>query len=96
MITSRPVLSCPSVSSETLPRRPLRTKVWWLSARPSSHGAPACLMPVHFEAPVPPSQPEIKMWSALHLATPAATTPTPCSLTSLTLMLASGFALLRS
>ena len=46
-----------------------------------------CLMPVHLDAPVPPSQPLIRMWSALHFATPVATTPTPISLTNFTLTL---------
>jgi len=31
-------------------------------------------MPVHAAAPVPPSPPEMTMWSALALATPAAMT----------------------
>ena len=44
-------------------------------------------MPVHLDAPVPPSQPLIRMWSALHFATPVATTPTPISLTNFTLTL---------
>jgi hypothetical protein len=35
-------------------------------------------------APVPPSNPEIVMWSARALATPAATVPTPTSETSFT------------
>ena len=41
-------------------------------------------MPVHREAPVPPSWPEMRMWSAFALATPEATMPTPTSDTSLT------------
>ncbi len=36
-------------------RRLLRTRVWWVSARPSSHGRPACWREVCGEAPVPPS-----------------------------------------
>ena len=47
-------------------------------------------------APVPPSQPEIKMTCAPALATPDATVPTPASLTSLTEMQALSFAHLRS
>jgi hypothetical protein len=31
------------------------TRVWWVSARPSSQGSPACVMEVCGEAPVPPS-----------------------------------------
>ena len=31
------------------------TSVWWVSARPISHGLPACLIEVSGEAPVPPS-----------------------------------------
>ena len=48
------------------------------------------------DAPVPPSCPAITTWSALHLATPAATVPTPTSLTSLTLMLACGATFFKS
>jgi hypothetical protein len=48
------------------------------------------------EAPVPPSWPEIVMWSAFAFATPAAIVPTPTSATSLTLTLAIGLAFLRS
>ena len=39
------------------------------------------------EAPVPPSWPEMVIWSAFALATPAATVPTPTSATSFTLTL---------
>ena len=70
-------LSCPSDWSTTRERSLLSTSVWCASASPSSHGSPACLMPVHAAAPVPPSPPEMTMWSDLALATPAATTPTP-------------------
>ena len=44
MITSRPVLSWPSACTTIRSRSPLRSRVCWVSARPSSHGAPACLM----------------------------------------------------
>jgi hypothetical protein len=48
------------------------------------------------EAPVPPSKPEMTMWSDLALVTPAATVPTPTSETSLTEMEALGLAFFRS
>jgi hypothetical protein len=48
------------------------------------------------EAPVPPSWPAITTWSALALATPAATVPTPTSDTSLTEMSATGLVFFRS
>jgi hypothetical protein len=35
--------------------QPLSSSVCWVSARPSSHGPPACLSDVSGEAPVPPS-----------------------------------------
>ena len=60
------------------------TSVCWVSARPISHGQPACLIEVSGEAPVPPSKPAIVTWSARALETPAATVPTPISETSLT------------
>ena len=41
-------------------------------------------MEVRGAAPVPPSLPEIRITCAPALATPAATVPTPASLTSLT------------
>ena len=44
MTTSRPVFSWPSVSTTMRRRRLLSTSVWCVSARPSSHGRPACLM----------------------------------------------------
>ena len=52
--TSRPVLRPPSVCSTTRLRRSFSTSVWCVSAMPSSHGRPACLMLVSGEAPVPP------------------------------------------
>ena len=41
---SRPVWSPPSVRSATRSRRSLRSRTWWTSASPSSHGAPTCLI----------------------------------------------------
>ena len=96
MATSRPVFSCPSVSTTMRERRLLMTSVWCVSARPSSHGRPACISEVSGDAPVPPSAPEISTTSACALATPAAIVPTPTSATSFTLMRASRFAFLRS
>ena len=55
-----------------------------VSARPSSHGTPPCLIEVSGDAPVPPSWPEISTTSACAFATPAATVPTPASATSFT------------
>ena len=46
MTTSRPVLSWPSACTTTRSRSPLRISVCCVSARPSSHGAPACLSDV--------------------------------------------------
>ena len=54
------------------------------------------MMEVSGEAPVPPSNPEMVTWSARALATPAATVPTPTSLTSLTEMRAWPFTFFRS
>ena len=84
MATSRPVMSLPSVSSTTRERRPLRMRVWWVSASPSSQGRPALWMEVRGAAPVPPSWPEMSTTWAPALATPAAMVPTPASLTSFT------------
>ena len=94
--TSLPVLICPSVSRRTRSRSPLATSVWCTSEIPSSQGRPACLMLVSGEAPVPPSWPEIRMWSDFAFATPAATVPTPTAETSFTLTAASGLAFFRS
>ena len=94
--TSLPVLSCPSHSNTTLLLKSFITRVCCASAIPSSHGKPACFNEVNGEAPVPPSKPDIKTTSALALATPAATVPTPTSDTNLTLIRASLFADLRS
>ncbi len=53
--TSRPVISLPSVSTVMRERRLLSSRVWWVSARPSSQGRPAWRKDVRGEAPVPPS-----------------------------------------
>ncbi len=55
MITSRPVFICPSTCTTIRSRSPLATRVCCVSANPSSHGIPACLMEVWGLAPVPPS-----------------------------------------
>ena len=94
--TSRPVLSWPSTCTTMRSRRSLSSRVCWVSASPSSQGAPACLIEVSGDAPVPPSLPEIRTTSAWALDTPAATVPTPTSATSLTWMRADGLAFLRS
>ena len=86
----------PSVCTMIRPRRSLSTSTWCVSARPSSQGMPACLIDVSGLAPVPPSWPAISTTSALPLATPAATVPTPTSATSLTLMRAWRLAFFRS
>ena len=96
MTTSRPVLSWPSVWTVIRERRSLCSSVCWVSARPISHGTPAETIELSGDAPVPPSWPAISTWSALALATPAATVPTPTSATSLTLTDAVGFAQRRS
>ena len=95
-MTSRPVLSWPSVWSRTRPRRPLRTRVCWVSARPSSQGTPAWRMLESGEAPVPPPSPLMRIRSAYPLATPVAMVPTPAAATSLTETSACGLAFLRS
>ena len=94
--TSRPVFSWPSVCTTMRSRRPLSSSVCWVSARPSSHGPPACLSDVSGLAPVPPSWPEISTTSAFALLTPAATVPTPISATSLTWTRAAGLEFFRS
>ena len=63
IITSLPVLSCPSVCTTILSRRLLSSRVCCVSAKPSSQGVPACLMDVSGDAPVPPSWPEINTTS---------------------------------
>ena len=94
--TSRPVFICPSVSTAIRLRRLFKTRVWWVSAKPSSQGSPACLIEVWGDAPVPPSKPETNTTSAWALATPAAIVPTPTSETNLTLILASLLAFFKS
>ena len=96
MTTSRPVFSCPSTSTRMRERRSLSRSVCWVSARPISQGTPALWTEDCGEAPVPPSWPEIVTWSALALATPEATVPTPTSETSLTDTEAVGLAHRRS
>ena len=96
MTTSRPVLSWPSTCTTMRSRSPLSSSVCWVSARPSSHGAPACFSEVSGDAPVPPSWPEMSTTSACALDTPAATVPTPTSATSLTCTRARSLAFLRS
>ena len=96
MATSRPVFSCPSVSTRMRPRRSLATRICCVSASPSSQGMPACLIEVSGEAPVPPESPLIKTTSAFALETPAATVPTPTSATSFTLTRARSFAFFKS
>ena len=44
-------------SLQTRERRLFMTRVWWVSAMPSSHGTPACLIEVNGDAPVPPVSP---------------------------------------
>ncbi|MNS58518.1 hypothetical protein D3C72_914400 [compost metagenome] len=94
--TSRPVLRPPSALSRTRPRRSLRTSTCWASARPSSHGTPACLIEPSGLAPVPPSWPLMWMTSAWALATPAAIVPTPATETSFTATRARGLIARRS
>ena len=77
-------------------RRSLASSVCCVSASPISHGTPADWIEDWGEAPVPPSWPAIVTWSALALATPAATVPTPTSATSFTDTRARGFAVRRS
>ena len=94
--TSRPVRMPPSTWTMIRERRSLRSSVCWVSARPISHGTPACWIDDSGEAPVPPSWPAITTWSAPAFATPAATVPTPASAASLTETVAFGFAERRS
>ena len=49
--TSRPVFSWPSVCTTMRSRSPFSSSVCWVSARPSSHGPPACLSDVSGLAP---------------------------------------------
>ncbi len=96
MMTSRPVFSCPSTCSRTLPLSPLRTSVCCVSLSPISGDMPAKRIDDAGEAPVPPSAPLMTMRSAFALATPAAIVPTPLSATSFTETAASGFTFFRS
>ena len=94
--TSRPVCSLPSVCTLIRLRRSFSSSTCCVSARPSSHGMPACRIELNGDAPVPPLSPLISTTSACALLTPAATVPTPTSLTSFTLMRALGLAFFRS
>jgi hypothetical protein len=94
--TSRPVRMPPSVRRVTRWRRLLRVRIWLVSVRPISHGTPAYLIEVWGDAPVPPLWPEIRITSALALATPAAMVPMPVAATSFTQTRASGLICLRS
>ena len=55
IITSLPVFKPPSTCNEILSLSLFTTKVWWVSAKPSSQGVPAFLIDVRGDAPVPPS-----------------------------------------
>ena len=94
--TSRPVLIWPSTCTMTRSRSLFINSTCCVSARPSSHGTPPCLMLVSGDAPVPPSWPEIRITSACAFATPAAIVPTPETATSFTEIRACGFAFFRS
>ena len=59
MITSRPVLKPPSTCTDIRDLSLFFIRVWCVSAKPSSHGDPACFTDVKGLAPVPPSIPEI-------------------------------------
>ncbi len=96
IVTSRPVCSLPSVCTRMRLRRSFSSSTCCVSARPSSHGSPACLIELSGEAPVPPLSPEMSTTSACALDTPAATVPTPASATSFTAMRACGFTFFRS
>ena len=56
--TSRPVLSPPSTRTSMRCRSPFSINSACVSASPSSHGEPACLIEDSGEAPVPPLWPE--------------------------------------
>src|SRR5206468_10735848 len=57
--TSRPVRRPPSTRTSMRSRSLLRTRIACVSARPSSHGDPACLIDDSGDAPVPPLCPEM-------------------------------------
>ena len=96
MTMSRPVRSPPSVRSVTRPRSLFIDSTWCASVMPISQGRPAYLIEVAGLAPVPPLWPEIRITSALALATPAAMVPTPDCATSLTVTFTVGLICLRS
>mmetsp|Transcript_123307 Transcript_123307/g.348434 ORF Transcript_123307/g.348434 Transcript_123307/m.348434 type:complete len:302 (+) Transcript_123307:903-1808(+) len=87
---SQPVFRPPSTRNVTRSRRPFSTNTSCTSLSPCSHGPPAYMMLLSGDAPVPPSQPEIWMTSALAFATPAAIVPMPALATSFTETLLSG------
>ncbi len=94
--TSRPVRSPPSTCTRRRPRRSFCTRTACVSDSPSSHGSPACLSELIGDAPVPPASPAMTTAPAPAFATPAATVPTPTSLTSFTLTRASWLTAFRS
>ena len=94
--TSLPVLIPPSVLKVTLCLRLFKVKTWLASVKPISHGIPTYLTLVWGVAPVPPLCPDIKIISALALATPAAIVPTPEEATSFTPILALGLICFKS
>ena len=94
--TSRPVMNPPSTRTRTRSRKPFSINERWVSARPSSHGMPACLMEERGEAPVPPLLPLIWTTSANALTTPAAMVPTPSDATNFTLTSAKALTCFRS
>ena len=94
--TSLPVLIPPSVLRVTLCLKLFKVKTWLASVKPISQGIPTYLTLVCGVAPVPPLCPEIKIISALALATPAAIVPIPDDATNFTPTLAFGLACLRS
>ena len=81
---SRLVLICPSACTTIRPRKPFSTRTCCVSARPNSHGSPACFIEESGDEPVPPESPDMSTTSPLPFDTPAAMMPTPTSETSLT------------
>ena len=57
--TSRPVMNPPSTRTRMRSRRSFSTSARCVSASPSSHGRPACLIDISGDAPVPPLHPLI-------------------------------------
>ena len=94
--TSRPVRKPPSTWTRDAAAQPVEHQGLLGLGKADLPGLPACLIEVSGEAPVPPSKPEMVMWSARALATPAATVPTPTSETSLTETSAAGLTFFRS